>query len=84
MSDIPGCKKVLKRLASNQHNIDLYLQQCRKLATQKKKRKNVEKRKPEQILLSFFHSKPKVPKVSAENIEVLEDIAFESQTPPPP
>ena len=31
--------------------------------------------------MSFFHSKPKVPKVSAKNIEVLEYIAFENQTP---
>ena len=32
--------------------------------------------------MSFFLSKPKVPKVSAENIEVLKDITFENQTPP--
>ena len=66
------------------HNIDLYLQRCRKLAEKKQQHKNKQKkvveRKPEQTLLSFFHSKLKVRKVSTENIEVLEDIAFENRT----
>ena len=39
----PDCEKVLKGLDFNQHNIDLHLQRCLKLAEKKQQHKNKQK-----------------------------------------